>query len=277
MLVVVSIIALLVGLLLPTLRRAREQSKQLICRNNLTSMWKGVFVYSTEYRDRIPFIEQIDPRLDPFDPAYPTLVGNVLGPYVERGSFVCPSAVAGYPSDEQGGRSHWKLTYDFSTADRDGPAVPYDSAPSAHSGRFPDPAISNNHHFDGRPLRMLSVSRDVDGSGSNDLEAPDAGDDDDDDETDRPTGPVEIVWNVTVPLIADTLGENRPGDLRDGRPVYPHRGVVSRYSDVSRSLATMSDPRVLPSDRPGYFHLHAERDHPQVFLTRHTPDREPED
>ena len=116
LLVVVSIIALLMALLLPSLRRAREQSKQLVCRKNLTNTWRGVLVYSTEYNDRVPYLERIDQRIDPFDPAYPTLIGTVLGPYVDRASFVCPSAVAGFPETDPQSKRKWKLTYDFEYA-----------------------------------------------------------------------------------------------------------------------------------------------------------------
>lgn len=260
LLVVVSIIALLMGLLLPSLRNARDQSKQVLCRKNLTNIWRGVLVYAVNNNDRAPYIESRDPKLDPFDPKYPTMVGNVLGPYVERWSFVCPSAVAGYPETDPSTKRKWKLTYDFSTPDRPGRSsrgTPYDAAPGAFSGRTPDPAVLNEYHFDGRPFRMLTVKPRA-------TEPVPAG---------GPGLKAEIIWTISAPLVADTLG----GDVLGGRPQYPHRGVVRRQTDVFRSLMTTTDPRLVTSKRPGYYHLHAEGDNPQIFLTRVTPDTQSDD
>ncbi len=255
------------GLFLPSMRTAREQSKQLVCRKNLTSMWRGVVLYSVEYNDRLPYIEHIKDDIDPFDQRYPTKVGNVLGGYVDRGSFVCPSAVSGYPETDPKSRRKWKLTYDFSTADRVGDPLPYDDAADAYTGSAKDPAVANEYHFDGRPTRMLTAKPQMS-----------IGDEESGDEDKSPgEGKAEIIWNVAVPLISDTLAENRPGDKAAGRPVYPHRGVVRRYVDVYRSLATTSDPRVITNRRPGYFHLYADRDQPEVFLTRYSPDTDFDD
>ena len=266
LLVVVSIISLLLAICLPPLRQGREQSKQLVCRNNLTNMWRGILVYSVEFNDRVPFMERISPTVDPFDPQYPTLIGNVLGPYVERDSFLCPSAVNGYPEDDPNSRRRWKLTYEFSTADRVGDSVPYDEAEGAFTGRPPDPAVVNDYHFDGRPLRTTSVQRQTETDGYDGT----PGDEEGEEEGDK----VEIIWTVSVPLIADKLClEYRYGGLNV--PRYPHRGVVRRQADVYRSLVTTPDPRLVSGRRPGYFHLHAEQDRCEVFLTRYSPDLEP--
>lgn len=286
LLVVVSIIALLMGLLLPAMRNVREQAKQVACRQNLTQLWNAVKAYSLENNDRIPFMETIDPTLDPFDEQHPTMVGVVLGQYVSRGAFVCPSAVAGYPQDDPDSRFKYKLTYDFSTADRNGPSIPYDSAFAANTGAPPDPAIVNEHHFDGRPMRTLRIASDTGSTrGTSGTSGPDGSsggpgddtgaDDGTADDGDPDSNSVEIIWNVSVPLIADSLGEKRPGDLLTGRPVYPHRGVVRRQVDLYRSLVTSPDPRFVSVRRPGYFHLHAERDQHQIFLTRFSPDSDP--
>ena len=265
-LVVVSIIALLMGLLLPSLRSARDQSKRLVCKKNLSAIWRGVLVYSMEYSDRVPYLEHISPAADPFDENHPTVVGTVLGSYVDERSFVCPSAVAGYPETNPEHRRKWKLTYDLSTADRVGKSVPYDQAEGAYTGAAPDPAMVNDYHFDGRPMRLLSVRRDAVVSPT-----------DDPAEIGGPEGKAEIIWNVSVPLVADTLAESRPGGIASGRPVYPHRGVVRRRADVYRALLTTSDPRLVSGRRAGYFHLHVENERPEIFLTRYSPDTNPDD
>ncbi|HNO77430.1 MAG TPA: type II secretion system protein [Phycisphaerae bacterium] len=267
LLVVVSIIALLLGLLLPSLRDAREQAKQVACKKNFTNMWNGILAYSYEYNDRVPYMEHVSDQHDPFDPKNPTAVGVVLGPYVEYRSFQCPSAVAGYPETDPNRRNKWKLTYDFNTADQRTPGygVPYDNSPDAYSGKESDPAVANEVYFDGRPLTRISINRppkDIPGG---------------DDEENPGGNKVEIIWSYGMPMIADALGERTPGDREAGRPIYPHRGTVRRQSDVFRTFVSTSDPRVISARRPGYFHLQATGEHKQIYLTRYSPDSEPLD
>ena len=51
LLVVVSIIALLISILLPSLNKAREQAKAVQCASNLASFGRGFHVYAAENRD----------------------------------------------------------------------------------------------------------------------------------------------------------------------------------------------------------------------------------
>lgn len=51
LLVVISIIALLMAILIPTLHKAREQAKQAICASNLQGFGKGFYLYAGENRD----------------------------------------------------------------------------------------------------------------------------------------------------------------------------------------------------------------------------------
>lgn len=69
-LVVVAIIALLVSILLPSLRRAREQAREIACGANLSQIGKGVMTYTMTQKEFIPgsplttgrwFVEQDDP------------------------------------------------------------------------------------------------------------------------------------------------------------------------------------------------------------------------
>jgi len=53
-LVVVAIIALLVSILLPSLKAAREQGKAVICETQLNQIFKGIFMYTGDYKDTLP-------------------------------------------------------------------------------------------------------------------------------------------------------------------------------------------------------------------------------
>ncbi|MBX9737574.1 MAG: type II secretion system GspH family protein [Phycisphaerales bacterium] len=54
LLVVIAIIALLVGILLPSLNKARKQAKVAICLTNQRQMLLAAFNYSTDFKDRFP-------------------------------------------------------------------------------------------------------------------------------------------------------------------------------------------------------------------------------
>lgn len=51
LLVVVAIIAILISILVPAMKGARDQAKQLLCNTNLRPMGEAAHFYATEYRD----------------------------------------------------------------------------------------------------------------------------------------------------------------------------------------------------------------------------------
>ncbi|NOT00512.1 MAG: prepilin-type N-terminal cleavage/methylation domain-containing protein [Phycisphaerales bacterium] len=53
LLVVISIIALLISILLPSLKKAREQAKQVVCGASLSGIGKASFTYATEDRNEM--------------------------------------------------------------------------------------------------------------------------------------------------------------------------------------------------------------------------------
>lgn len=57
LLVVISIISLLIAILLPALRSARQAANSMKCLNNLKQMNMGVMFYTQDYRGQLPLIE----------------------------------------------------------------------------------------------------------------------------------------------------------------------------------------------------------------------------
>ena len=53
LLVVIAIIALLLSIVFPAIRAARETAKRVICGSNLKTIGQGTFLYAGDYDDRL--------------------------------------------------------------------------------------------------------------------------------------------------------------------------------------------------------------------------------
>jgi len=103
LLVVISIIALLVGILLPSLGRARQTAQNIICQNNLRQIGVGIQMYLDDQRDpreldMFPFMpgKEVNPVTGSHDfRAQRWNAMRVLEPYLSgqnQETFTCPSA-----------------------------------------------------------------------------------------------------------------------------------------------------------------------------------------
>lgn len=104
LLVVIAIIAILAGMLLPALARAKEKGRSTSCINNLRQMGIASRVYGDDHDGRYPFTFQVRGQ-NVFRKAW----FNFLQPYQQTTNLIlCPSKskkfkelVALYPSDQQ--------------------------------------------------------------------------------------------------------------------------------------------------------------------------------
>ncbi|GJM25058.1 MAG: hypothetical protein DHS20C16_14730 [Phycisphaerae bacterium] len=145
LLVVVSIIALLISMLLPSMKRARDQAKQVVCSSQQKQIATALWNYWTENDGRVP--EVISPMTngvgadgfgdtsipdDDIDPFYNPMRGyaevpskkvwkqsmaNTLMPThmgADEKAFRCPAAIVGWPRNEK----PFRMTYRVAAANQ---------------------------------------------------------------------------------------------------------------------------------------------------------------
>jgi len=144
-LVVISIIALLVAIIVPTVARSRENARSVVCRSNLREWGKAIQMYVSvpDHKNVLPFEERPDPRPETeedvngdrvWDPTEDDERGwvcwfDVLDRYfgvstADEGVKVCPTVSRSDPDREESYRMNSKLA-DSSKKKKDGSENPY--------------------------------------------------------------------------------------------------------------------------------------------------------
>jgi prepilin-type N-terminal cleavage/methylation domain-containing protein len=113
LLVVIGIIAILIGLLLPTLRRARESAKRAQCLSNLHQVAVYLQLYQNQFRGQLPvYVIGHSARLGHF--LYAGNVGSVpLNDFSGLGLLVPANIVPDDPSSAQGRAFYCPAAADF--------------------------------------------------------------------------------------------------------------------------------------------------------------------
>jgi len=91
LLVVIGIIAVLAGILLPVLSKARAQSNRVACRASLRDLGASFVMYMTDSKGRLPAVNTM-PSVQPPLNDFPSIV-KLLQPYIKTANkiFRCPS------------------------------------------------------------------------------------------------------------------------------------------------------------------------------------------
>ncbi len=120
LLVVVAIIALLVSILLPSLGRAREQAKEVVCASQLAQFGKGFYAYAGSNRDYL-CSGSFDPDVSNGRDGPPDRIGWIAdlvnGRIVRPAEMLCPSNEARFNQKLDPASSSAKSGFTLAMAD----------------------------------------------------------------------------------------------------------------------------------------------------------------
>ena len=89
LLVVIAIISLLVSILLPSLNRAKELARSVVCMSNLKQLGLASSLYAEEWGGRLPTLHTAEVTWK--TGLLPYVGGGIVTPVINTGVFGCPS------------------------------------------------------------------------------------------------------------------------------------------------------------------------------------------
>jgi prepilin-type N-terminal cleavage/methylation domain-containing protein/prepilin-type processing-associated H-X9-DG protein len=115
LLVVIAIIALLAGLMLPSLARAKGKAREVACLNNLKQIGVAVLLYADDYKGFLPDAEPLPSQ--PLEPSAPMpRISQVLASYLGSAGtnistlFRCPGDSQGW-FEKESSSYEWNYVY----------------------------------------------------------------------------------------------------------------------------------------------------------------------